>query len=135
MDLFGPSRTTILGGKSYAFVIVDDFSRYTWVLFLAHKNYVFHEFSKLYRKIQNEKRFTISCIRSDHGREFENVEFESFVMSKELNIHFQLLELPNKMGLLKGKIEPCKKWQEPFFMKTICQIIFRPKRSILHAIC
>ena len=34
-----------------------------------------------------------------------------FVMSKELNIHFQLLELPNKMGLLKGKIEPCKKWQ------------------------
>ena len=32
-----------------------------------------------------------------------------FVMSKELNIHFQLLELPNKMRLLKGKIEPCKK--------------------------
>ena len=46
-----------------------------------------------------------------------------FVMSKELNIHFQLLKLPNKMGLLKGKIEPYKKWQEPFFMKTICQII------------
>ena len=56
------------------------------------------------------------------------------VMSKELNIHFQLLELPNKMGLLKGKIEPCKKLQEPFFMKTICQIIFGPQRSILHAI-
>ena len=57
-----------------------------------------------------------------------------FVMRKELNIHFQLLELPNKMRLLKGKIEPCKKWQEPFLMKTICQIIFGPKRSILHAI-
>ena len=78
MDLFGPSRTTSLGGKSYAFVIVDDFSRYTWVLFLAHKNDVFHEFSKLCRKIQNEKGFTISCIRNDHGREFENIEFESF---------------------------------------------------------
>ena len=33
-----------------------------------------------------------------------------FVMRNEFNIHFQLLELPNKMGLLKGKIEPCKKW-------------------------
>ena len=42
MNLFGPSRTTSLGGKSYAFVIVDDFSRYTWVVFLAHKNDVFH---------------------------------------------------------------------------------------------
>ena len=29
MDLFGPSRTLSLGGKSYAYVIVDDFSRYT----------------------------------------------------------------------------------------------------------
>ena len=57
-----------------------------------------------------------------------------FLMSKELDIHFQLLELPNKMGLLKGKIEPCKKWQEPFLMKTISQIIFGPKPSILHAI-
>ena len=55
IDLFGPSKTTSFGGKSYAFVIVDDFSRYTWVLFLAHKNDVFHEFSKLCRKIQNKK--------------------------------------------------------------------------------
>ena len=59
-------------------MIVDDFSRYTGVLFFAHKNDVFHDFSKLYRKIQNEKSFTISCIRSDYEREFKNVDFESF---------------------------------------------------------
>ncbi|KAK2974627.1 hypothetical protein RJ640_029739 [Escallonia rubra] len=29
MDLFGPIPTTSLGGKSYCFVIVDDYSRYT----------------------------------------------------------------------------------------------------------
>ena len=29
MDLFGPSRTPSLKGKSYAYVIVDDLSRYT----------------------------------------------------------------------------------------------------------
>ena len=101
---------------------MDDFSRYTWVLFLAHKNDVFHEFSKLCRRIQNEKSFTIYCIRSDYGREFENVEFESFCDEQGIEHTFKLLELPNKMGLLKGKIEPCKKWQEPFFKKTICQI-------------
>ena len=60
MDLFGPSRTTTLGGKSYAFVIVNDFSRFTWVLFLAQKNNAFHEFSKLCRKIKNPKGFSIS---------------------------------------------------------------------------
>ena len=37
MDLFGPSRTPSLGEKSYTYVIVDDFSRYTWVFFLSKK--------------------------------------------------------------------------------------------------
>ena len=78
MDLFGPSRTPSLGGKSYAFVIVDDFSRYTWVLFLSQKNETFYEFSKFCNKVQNEKGFTITCIRSDHGREFENIDFEDY---------------------------------------------------------
>ena len=67
MDLFGLSRTPSLGGKSYAFVIVGDFSRYTWV---------FYGFSKLCNKIQNEKGFTITYIRSDHEIEFENIDFE-----------------------------------------------------------
>jgi len=33
LDLFGPSRTKSLGGNYYGFVIVDDFSRFTWTLF------------------------------------------------------------------------------------------------------
>ena len=41
MDLFGPIRTTSLGGKKYGFVIVDDYSRYIWVMFLAHKDEAF----------------------------------------------------------------------------------------------
>ena len=35
MDLFGPFRTSSFGGKYYCLVIVDDFSRYTWVIFLT----------------------------------------------------------------------------------------------------
>ena len=29
IDLFGPTRTTSLGGKKYGLVIVDDYSRFT----------------------------------------------------------------------------------------------------------
>ena len=75
IDLFGPSRTPSLGEKSYAYVIVDDFSRYTWVLILSQKNEAFYEFSKFYNKVQNEKSFTITYIRSDHVKEFENIDF------------------------------------------------------------
>ena len=62
------------------------------------------------------------------------LNLKAFVMSMELNIIFQLLELPNKTRLLKGKIEFYKKWQEPCFVKTICQPIFESKRLILHDI-
>ena len=44
MNLFGPSRYVSLSGKYYAFVIVDDYSRYTWVLFLTNKDNAFDAF-------------------------------------------------------------------------------------------
>ena len=44
MDLFVPCRTASLAENYYAFVIVDDFLRYTWTLFIAFKNYAFDVF-------------------------------------------------------------------------------------------
>ncbi|KAH9802698.1 hypothetical protein KPL71_001497 [Citrus sinensis] len=56
IDLFGPSRYASLSGKYYAFVIVDDYSRYTWVLFLANKDDAIDAFRIFFKKVQNEKR-------------------------------------------------------------------------------
>ena len=50
MDLFGCTRTTSLGGKRYGLVIVDDYSRFTWVLFIAHKDETFKVFKKFYKR-------------------------------------------------------------------------------------
>jgi len=55
MDLFGPSRTMSLGVNFYALVIVDDFSRLTWTLFLASKNATYHAFKRLAKVLKNEK--------------------------------------------------------------------------------
>jgi hypothetical protein len=38
MHTFGPSRIRSMGGKWYVFVIVDDYSRYSWVFFLESKD-------------------------------------------------------------------------------------------------
>lgn len=45
MDLLGPYRTRSFGGDYYALVIVDDFSRFTWTLFLVHKRDAFNAFN------------------------------------------------------------------------------------------
>ena len=100
MDLFGPSRTPSLGGKYYAFVIVDDFSRYTWVLFLNQKNETFYEFSKFCNKVQNEKGFTVTWIRSDHGREFENIDFEDYCNEHGINHNFSAPRTLQQNGIV-----------------------------------
>ena len=38
MDLFGPIAYISIGGSKYYLVIVDDYSRFTWVFFLQEKS-------------------------------------------------------------------------------------------------
>ena len=103
MDLFGPTRVASLGGMHYGFVIVDDYSRYTWVVFLAHKDDCFDAFKSFTKKVQNEKGFQISSIRSDHGREFENEKFETFCNKLGITHNFSSPRTPQQNGVVERK--------------------------------
>ena len=103
IDLFGPSRYASLNGKYYAFVIVDDYSRYTWVLFLANKDDALDAFKVLCKKLQNEKGHGIVCIRSDHGGEFENHAFESFCNNLGIEHKFSSPRTPQQNGVVERK--------------------------------
>ena len=94
VDLFGPMDVLSMGGKSYGFVIVNDYSRFTWVYFLAHKDEALHTFIKHWKKIQNEKGLTLITVRSDHGGEFENHGFEYFCNEHGYGHNFFVLRIP-----------------------------------------
>ena len=78
LDLFGTIRTTSLRSKKYGLVIMDNFSRFTWAIFLVHKDEACEAFKIFLKRIQNEKSFCITSIKSNHGGEFENHSFENF---------------------------------------------------------
>ncbi|WRX11446.1 Integrase [Theobroma cacao] len=105
IDLFGPINTTSLGGKSYGFVIVDDYSRYTWVYFFAHKNDALQAFLSYCKKVENEKGLAIVSIRSDHGEEFENDEFEKLCNEEGLDHNFSAPRTPQQNGVVERKTE------------------------------
>ena len=69
-DLFGPTRTISLSGKKYGLVIVDDFSRFTWVIFLVHKDELVRPSKSFQNELKMKKSFCISSIRSDYGGEW-----------------------------------------------------------------
>jgi len=54
VDLCGPMRITSRGGKMYVLVIVDDYSRFTWTLFLASKDESFNKFLVFLKKLKRE---------------------------------------------------------------------------------
>jgi len=103
MDLFGQTRKLSLGGKKYDFVIVDDHSRYTWVYFLAHKQDSFKFFEIFCKRIQNEKGFCISSIKSDHETKFENAKFRSFCEKNGIFHNFSSLKIPQQNGVVERK--------------------------------
>jgi hypothetical protein len=98
MDLMGPTRTASLGGKRYILVIVDDFSRYAWVVPIREKYDVFDAAQHLFKKIQVEQNCQIMRIHSDHGR-----EFEEFCLSFGIKQEFSSPITPQQNGVVERK--------------------------------
>jgi transposase InsO family protein len=78
MDTVGPSRIRSMGGKWYALVVVDDYSRYSWVFFLESKDEVFEHSHSLALRLNNEHRNCLKAIHSDNGTDFRNASFDEF---------------------------------------------------------
>nr|GEW86796.1 retrovirus-related Pol polyprotein from transposon TNT 1-94 [Tanacetum cinerariifolium] len=72
MDLCGPMRVQTINGKKYILVIVDDYSRFTWVKFLRSKDETPEVIIKFITQIQLGLNKTVRYIRTDNGTEFVN---------------------------------------------------------------
>ena len=94
MDLKGPMQTERRGGKRYVLVVVDDFSRYSFVSFLREKFEVIEHLKSLFNRIQVEIGHSIVRIRSDRGREFNNVDDDLFCESKGIKHEFSTPRTP-----------------------------------------
>nr|GEY64038.1 retrovirus-related Pol polyprotein from transposon TNT 1-94 [Tanacetum cinerariifolium] len=78
MDLCGPMRVQTINGKEYILVIVDDYSRFTWVKFLRSKDETSDVVIKFITQIQVGLNKTVRYVRTDNGTEFVNQTMTSF---------------------------------------------------------
>jgi transposase InsO family protein len=88
MDLFGPVAYISIVGNKYGLVIVDDYSRFTWVFFLQDKSETQDVLKKFLRRAQNEFDAKVKKVRSDNGTKFKNTQVEDFLDEEGIKHEF-----------------------------------------------
>ena len=78
MDLFGPINVLLIARKRYCLVIVDDFSKFSWVYFLGSKDEASEIIINHIKQVNNHPDFKVRNIRSDNGTEFKNSTMKLF---------------------------------------------------------
>ncbi|GJT09383.1 retrovirus-related pol polyprotein from transposon TNT 1-94 [Tanacetum coccineum] len=84
MDLYGPMQVESINGKRYIVVIVDDYSRFTWVKFLRTKDEALDIIIKILKQAQVSLKATVRYLRTKNGTEFINQTLRNY--TKEVGI-------------------------------------------------
>ena len=69
-DVAGPFPTKSLGGKFYYVSFIDEYSRYTEIKFLTHKNEVESATKEYIRRMKNQTGKQVKVFKSDNGSEY-----------------------------------------------------------------
>jgi transposase InsO family protein len=101
MDTVGPSWVRSMGGKWYVLVIIDDYSRYSWVFYLESKDEVFEHFWSLALRLNNVHPNCLKVIRNDNETEFRNASFDEFCLEHGIDQQFSAPCIPQQNGLMK----------------------------------
>nr|GEY20506.1 hypothetical protein [Tanacetum cinerariifolium] len=103
MDLFGPTFVKSLNKKNYCLVVTDDYSRFTWVFFLATKDETSPILKTLITGLENQLSLKVNVIRSDNGTEFKNNDLNQFCGMKGIKRDFSVLRPPQQNGIAERK--------------------------------
>nr|GEW01409.1 hypothetical protein [Tanacetum cinerariifolium] len=112
MDLCRPIRVAIINGKKYILLIVDDYSRFTWVYFLRTKDEAPDMIIDFVNQVQRNLKASILMIRTDNGTKFIN---------KKLKLFFSKLGIVHKTSIARTPQQNA--------ITTAC---FTHNRSIVH---
>ncbi|GJS63688.1 putative ribonuclease H-like domain-containing protein [Tanacetum coccineum] len=98
MDLFGLTFVSSLMNKKYCLVVTDDYSRFTWVFFLATKDETSGILKSFITEVENLVYKKVKIIRCDNGTEFKNRVMSKFCEKKGIKKEFSIARTPRENG-------------------------------------
>ncbi|GJR54702.1 putative ribonuclease H-like domain-containing protein [Tanacetum coccineum] len=127
MDLCGPMRVESIKGKKYILVIVDDYSRFTWVKFLRSKDETPEFVTNFLKQIQVGLNKTVRFIRTDNGTEFVNQALSAYYEGVGITHQKSVPRTPQQNGVVERR-SPCSMEEAVDTALSYTQI----PRSLIH---
>ncbi|GJR74626.1 putative ribonuclease H-like domain-containing protein [Tanacetum coccineum] len=122
MDLFGPTFVKRLMKKMYCLVVTDDYSRFSWVFFLATKDETSGILKSFITRVENLIDQRVKVIRCNNGTEFKNKVMNLFYERKGIKREFSIARTHQQNGVAKRKnrtlIEAARTIQADFKLPT-----------------
>nr|GEX14098.1 retrovirus-related Pol polyprotein from transposon TNT 1-94 [Tanacetum cinerariifolium] len=100
MDLCGPMQVASINGKKYILVIVDEYSRYTWTLFLRFKDETPEVLKEFLTMIQRNLQALVITVRTNKGTEFLNKTLNAFFKEEGIKHQTSTARTPKQNGVL-----------------------------------
>ncbi|GJW47884.1 retrovirus-related pol polyprotein from transposon TNT 1-94 [Tanacetum coccineum] len=101
MDLCGPMRVASINRKKYILVIIDDYSKYTWTLFLRSKDETPKVLTDFLTMIQRNLQALVISVRTDRGTEFLNKTLNAFFKEEGIKHQTSTPRTPEPDGVVK----------------------------------
>ncbi|GKD87703.1 ribonuclease H-like domain-containing protein, partial [Tanacetum coccineum] len=89
--------------KMYCLVVTDDYSRFSWVFFLATKDETSEILKTFITGIENLIDLKVKVIRCDNGTEFKNKVMNQFCEMKGIKREFSVARTPQQNGVAERK--------------------------------
>ncbi|GJZ78392.1 retrovirus-related pol polyprotein from transposon TNT 1-94 [Tanacetum coccineum] len=106
MDLYGPMRVTSVNKKNYIIVIMDDYSRFTWVKFLESKDEAPDFIIKFLKMIQVRLNAIVRNIRTDNGTEFVNQILREYYEQVGISHETSVARNPHQNSVVESQPVP-----------------------------
>nr|GEV03129.1 retrovirus-related Pol polyprotein from transposon TNT 1-94 [Tanacetum cinerariifolium] len=106
MDLFGLTFVKSLMKKMHCLVVIDDYSRFTWVFFLSTNDETSGILKSFITRIENLVDHKVKVIRCDNGTEFKNREMNQFCKIKGILRQYSVAKTPqqNEVAEMRNRI-------------------------------
>ncbi|GJX12912.1 retrovirus-related pol polyprotein from transposon TNT 1-94 [Tanacetum coccineum] len=103
MDLCGPMRVESINGNKYILVIMDDYSRFTWVKFLRSKDETQEFIINFLKEVQVHLNAIVRNIRIDNGTKFFNQTLKPYYEDVDISHQTSVARTPQQNGIVERR--------------------------------